>query len=139
MSSAHVLPLSCRSRALPLRAPRRSLAISLNEEQLALSLGGGAAFTLALHNQELLAADGMNFEPLGAGGHTSGCRGAMHVHEGMQRLHDAQPCGGVRAAAGCRLQAGAGAAAVQPGPTRVVFSSLLWRAAAAASAAAMQP
>jgi hypothetical protein len=50
----------------------RSLAISSNEEQLALSLQGGPAFTLALNNQELMKADDMNFELLGPGVHTAG-------------------------------------------------------------------
>lgn len=50
----------------------RSLTISSNEEQLALSLAGGPAFTLALNNQELMKADDMNFELLGPGVHTAG-------------------------------------------------------------------
>lgn len=50
----------------------RSIAISSNEEQLALSLQGGPAFTLALNNQELMKADDMNFELLGPGVHTAG-------------------------------------------------------------------
>lgn len=50
----------------------RSIAISSNEEQLALSLAGGPAFTLALNNQELMKADDMNFELLGPGVHTAG-------------------------------------------------------------------
>jgi hypothetical protein len=52
--------------------PRRGLAISSNEEQLALSLLGGPAFTLALNNQELMKMDEMNFELLGPGVHTAG-------------------------------------------------------------------
>jgi hypothetical protein len=50
----------------------RSIAISSNEEQLALSLAGGPAFTLALNNQELMKAVDMNFELLGPGVHTAG-------------------------------------------------------------------
>lgn len=50
----------------------RSLAISITEEQLALSLAGGPAFTLALNNQELMKTDEMNFELLGPGVHTAG-------------------------------------------------------------------
>jgi hypothetical protein len=52
--------------------PCRSLAISANDEQLALSLACGPAFTLALNNQELMKTDDMNFELLGPGVHTSG-------------------------------------------------------------------
>lgn len=55
----------------------RSIAISSNEEQLALSLQGGPAFTLALNNQELMKADDMNFELLGPGVHTAG--GLWHI------------------------------------------------------------
>lgn len=50
----------------------RSISISTNEEQLALSLAGGPAFTLALNNQELMKANDMNFELLGPGVHTAG-------------------------------------------------------------------
>jgi hypothetical protein len=50
----------------------RGLAISGSEEQLALSLLGGPAFTLALNNQELMKTDEMNFELLGPGVHTAG-------------------------------------------------------------------
>lgn len=50
----------------------RSLAISVSEEQLALALHGGPAFTLALNNQELMKAEDMNFELLGTGVHTAG-------------------------------------------------------------------
>jgi hypothetical protein len=50
----------------------RGLAISSSEEQLALSLLGGPAFTLALNNQELMKTDEMNFELLGPGVHTAG-------------------------------------------------------------------
>eukprot|EP00882_Tetradesmus_deserticola_P027471 GHRQ01030421.1.p1 GENE.GHRQ01030421.1~~GHRQ01030421.1.p1 ORF type:complete len:115 (+),score=32.29 GHRQ01030421.1:204-548(+) len=53
---------------------RRGLAISSSEEQLALSLLGGPAFTLALNNQELMKPDEMNFELLGPGVHTAGER-----------------------------------------------------------------
>eukprot|EP00878_Enallax_costatus_P025349 GHUV01027119.1.p1 GENE.GHUV01027119.1~~GHUV01027119.1.p1 ORF type:complete len:499 (+),score=150.84 GHUV01027119.1:978-2474(+) len=55
--------------------PVRSLAISITEEQLALSLVGGPAFTLALNNQELMKTDEMNFELLGPGVHTAGVTG----------------------------------------------------------------
>lgn len=50
----------------------RSIAIAVSEEQLALSMAGGLAFTLALNNQELMKADEMNFERLGPGAHTAG-------------------------------------------------------------------
>lgn len=62
----------------------RSLAVSGNEEQLAVSLSGGPAFTLALNNQELMKTDDMNFELLGAGVHTAGeCKpgGTRHITE----------------------------------------------------------
>jgi hypothetical protein len=49
--------------------------VSPGEEQLALALEGGAAFTLALTNQELMKPGDMNFERLGAGGHSEGAVG----------------------------------------------------------------
>ncbi|WIA38592.1 hypothetical protein OEZ86_001902 [Tetradesmus obliquus] len=55
--------------------PVRGLAISSSEEQLALSLLGGPAFTLALNNQELMKTDEMNFELLGPGVHTAAVTG----------------------------------------------------------------
>ncbi|WIA18306.1 hypothetical protein OEZ85_009771 [Tetradesmus obliquus] len=62
--------------------PVRGLAISSSEEQLALSLLGGPAFTLALNNQELMKTDEMNFELLGPGVHTAGEFYEVKCHEG---------------------------------------------------------
>jgi hypothetical protein len=50
----------------------RSLTISLNEEQLALGLENGGAYTLALNNQELMKPEDNNFEVLGSGAHCAG-------------------------------------------------------------------
>ena len=73
----HVHARPCKSTGAqacsgPQANRRRSLSISASEEQLALALHGGPAFTLAINNQELMKPDEMNFELLGAGVHTGG-------------------------------------------------------------------
>lgn len=83
---------------MPVLCCCRSLAISVNEEQLALSLSGGPAFTLALNNQELMKTDDMNFELLGAGVHTAG---EVSQHQPKIPMQDTQQPTAVAADISC--------------------------------------